>query len=84
MPKEESLTVGQWCVRWFSDNRGKWNGNTEGGYRNLIYNHILPTIGNIIRPDRTSGYRFLWCPAESGPQRQKCLVHPSTPAEVHG
>ncbi len=24
---------------------GKWNPNTEGGYRNLIYNHIIPGIG---------------------------------------
>ncbi len=47
MQKEETLTVGQRCVRWFSDNRGKWNGNTEGGYRNLIYRHILPAVGNI-------------------------------------
>ncbi len=53
MQKEETLTVGQWCVRWFSDNRGKWNGNTKGGYRNLIYHHILPAIGSIVLPNLT-------------------------------
>ena len=53
MQKEENLTVGQWCSQWFSDNHGKWNGNTEGGYRNLIYRHILPTVGNIKLSDLT-------------------------------
>lgn len=42
MQKENKLTVGQWCDYWFTANRRKWNGNTEGGYRNLIYSHILP------------------------------------------
>ena len=41
MQKENTMTVGQWCGQWFIDNRPKWNGNTEGGYRNLIYGHIL-------------------------------------------
>ena len=41
MQKENTLTVEQWCGQWFIDNRPKWNGNTEGGYRNLIYGHIL-------------------------------------------
>ena len=53
MQKEETLTVGQWCCQWFSDNRGKWSGNTEGGYRNLIYHHIVPAIGNIKLTDLT-------------------------------
>ena len=33
MQKENTLTVGQWCGQWFTANRHKWNGNTEGGYR---------------------------------------------------
>ena len=41
MQKENNLTVGQWSVHWFTTNRQKWNGNTEGGYRNLIYSHII-------------------------------------------
>lgn len=53
MQKEETLTVGQWCCQWFSDIRGKWNSNTEGGYRNLIYRHIIPAIGNIKLTDLT-------------------------------
>ena len=34
MQRENKLTVGQWCDYWFTANRRKWNGNTEGGYRN--------------------------------------------------
>ena len=45
MQKETNLTVGWWCDRWFCENRGRWNGSTVGGYRNLIYRHILPGIG---------------------------------------
>lgn len=47
MQKENKITVGQWCDRWFQTNRSKWNGNTEGGYRNLIYSHILPGVGSV-------------------------------------
>ncbi len=47
MQKEKDLTVGQWCDYWFQTNRIKWNGNTEGGYRNLIYSHILPGVGSV-------------------------------------
>ena len=53
MQKENTLTVEQWCGRWFTANRHKWNGNTEGGYRNLIYGHILPNIGNVALSDLT-------------------------------
>ena len=42
MQKENELTVGQWCDQWFTTHHYKWNGNTEGGYRNLIYSHIIP------------------------------------------
>ena len=47
MQKENSCTVGQWCDRWFCENQGRWSGSTVGGYRNLIYRHILPGIGYI-------------------------------------
>ena len=53
MQKENTMTVGQWCGRWFTANRHKWNGNTEGGYRNLIYGHILPSIGSVALSDLT-------------------------------
>ena len=53
MQKENNLTVGQWCDQWFINNRSKWNSNTEGGYRNLIYSHILPGIGSVALPDLT-------------------------------
>ena len=76
MQKENNLTVGQWCDRWFTSNRHKWNGNTEGGYRNLIYSHILPSIGSVALSDLTKqtitgfyndlrnqglGARSVWC-----------------------
>ena len=76
MQKENNLSVGQWCDQWFTRNRHKWNGNTEGGYRNLIYSHILPGIGNMVLSDLTEqavtdfydvlrnqglGARSIWC-----------------------
>lgn len=48
MQKENNLTAGQWCDHWFTANRHKWNSNTEGGYRNLIYSHIIPSIGGVV------------------------------------
>ena len=47
MQKGNSYTVGQWCDRWFREYQSRWSGSTVGGYRNLIYRHILPGIGNI-------------------------------------
>ena len=47
MQKGNSCTVGQWCNRWFCENQSRWSGSTVGGYRNLIYHHILPGIGSI-------------------------------------
>ena len=76
MQKEINLTVGQWCGQWFTTNRHKWNGNTEGGYRNLIYGHIRPNIGSVALSDLTEqsvtdfydvlrsqglGARSIWC-----------------------
>ena len=53
MQKENNLTAGQWCDHWFTANRHKWNSNTEGGYRNLIYSHIIPSIGSVVLSDLT-------------------------------
>ena len=53
MRKANTMTVGQWCGQWFIANRPKWNGNTEGGYRNLIYGHIIPSIGSVALSDLT-------------------------------
>ena len=47
MQNENNYTVGQWCDRWFYENQGRWSGSTVGGYRNLIYRHILPEVGAI-------------------------------------
>ena len=76
MQKESNLTVGQWCDRWFCENQGRWSSSTVGGYRNLIYRHILPGIGSIplaelsentvtgfydsLRSQRLSA-RSVWC-----------------------
>lgn len=51
--QKDNMTVGQWCGQWFTANRHKWNGNTEGGYRNLLYSHILPGIGSVALSDLT-------------------------------
>ncbi len=53
MQNENSYTVGQWCACWFHDNQSGWNSNTVGGYRNLIYHHILPGIGGISLTELT-------------------------------
>ena len=47
MYSQNNLTVGQWCDRWFRENRSRWSVRTVGGYRNLIDRHISPGIGNI-------------------------------------
>lgn len=76
MQKGNSCTVGQWCDRWFCENQSRWSGSTVGGYRNLIYRHILPGIGSIplaelsentvtgfydsLRSQRLSA-RSVWC-----------------------
>ena len=74
--QKDTMTVGQWCGQWFTANRCRWNSNTEGGYRNLIYSHILPGIGSVEISDLTEqavadfydslrsqglGNRSVWC-----------------------
>ena len=75
--QKDNMTVGQWCGQWFTANRHKWNGNTGGGYRNLIYSHIIPSIGSVALSDLTKqqtitdfydslrsqglGNRSVWC-----------------------
>ena len=54
MQKEIGITVGVWTDQWFTQRVGKWNPNTEGGYRNLIYNHIIPGVGRARMPDLTA------------------------------
>ena len=76
MQEETNLTVGQWCDQWFATHHYKWNGNTEGGYRNLIYSHIIPSIGGVVLSGLTKqtiinfydslrsqglGARSVWC-----------------------
>ena len=43
----QNITVGEWIDQWFTDRIGQWNASTEGGYRNLIYRHIIPDIGKM-------------------------------------
>ena len=45
MQTEKGMTVGVWVEQWFTQRVGKWSPNTEGGYRNLICNHIIPGVG---------------------------------------
>ncbi len=73
---ESMVTVGEWCGIWFRTNRHKWNHNTEGGYRNLIYNRIIPGLGDVrlgelsqeratqfyaTLSDQGFGSRTVWC-----------------------
>ena len=55
MQRETNLTVGRWCDRWFCENQSRWSGSTVGGYRNLIYRHILPEIGDIRLAELSEG-----------------------------
>lgn len=76
MYSQNNLTVGQWCDRWFRENRSRWSVRTVGGYRNLIDRHISPGIGNIplteLTQDTVTGFydslrsrglnaRSVWC-----------------------
>lgn len=54
MQREEGMTVGVWTEQWFTQRVSRWSPNTEGGYRNLIYNHIIPGVGRAGMPDLTA------------------------------
>lgn len=54
MQTEKGMTVGVWTEQWFTQRVGRWSPNTEDGYRNLIYNHIIPGIGRARMPDLTA------------------------------
>ncbi len=54
MQREKGMTVGVWAEQWFTQRVGKWSPNTEGGYRNLIYNHIIPGVGRARLTDLTA------------------------------
>lgn len=53
MRGEKDITVATWAEQWFTQRVGKWNLKTEGGYRNLIYNHIIPGVGRMGLGDLT-------------------------------
>ena len=100
MQKETDFTVGRWCNRWFCENRGRWSGSTVGGYRNLIYHHILPGIGGVPLAELTEGTvtsfydslrsqglsaRSVWCiHLLLRSHCQKRLVRPPASAALHG
>ena len=63
MQKETDFTVGRWCNRWFCENRGRWSGSTVGGYRNLIYRHILPGIEGVPLAELTEDTVICSCVA---------------------
>lgn len=47
MPEQE-MTLGEWAAEWFRTHaEGKLASNTEDGYRNLIFNHIIPKLGGV-------------------------------------
>ena len=86
MRKETNLTVGRWWRPLVLRESGRWSGSTVGGYRNLIYRHILPGIGGIplaeLSEDTvTSFYDSL---RSQGLSARSVLVHSSAPAALHG
>lgn len=54
MQQEKGITVGEWTEQWFTRRVETWNPNTENGYRNLIYKHIIPGIGKAKLTDLTT------------------------------
>ena len=58
MQKGNGCTVGRWCYRWFCENQSRWSDSTVGGYRNLIYRHILPEIGSIPLADSKGWFGY--------------------------
>lgn len=48
MAKSEMI-LEEWAANWFHTHaEGKLASNTEGGYRNLIFNHIVPKMGSVV------------------------------------
>ena len=46
------ITLEKWAAEWFRVHvEGSLAPNTEGGYRNLIFNHILPRLGRMALTD---------------------------------
>ena len=46
------ITLEEWAAEWFRVHvEGKLTPNTEGGYRNLIFNHIVPKLGGAAITD---------------------------------
>ncbi|SBW06114.1 Integrase family protein [uncultured Eubacteriales bacterium] len=54
MQKEKGMTVGGWTEQWFIQRVGQWNLHTESGYRNLIFNHIIPGVGRAQLTELTT------------------------------
>lgn len=49
---ERKVILGEWAAEWFRTHaEGKLAPNTEGGYRNLIFNHIVPKLGGVVLTD---------------------------------
>ncbi len=46
---KQAITLGEWAAEWFRTHvEGKLSPNTEGGYRNLIFNHIYFFIDDPV------------------------------------
>lgn len=49
---EQEIMLGEWAAEWFRvHGSGKLAPNTKGGYRNLIFNHIVPKLGGAALTD---------------------------------
>ena len=60
------ITLEEWTAEWFRVHvEGSLAPNTEGGYRNLIFNHIVPRLGGAVLIDLSesgSGHFTESCP----------------------
>lgn len=49
---EQKTILGEWAAEWFRTHaEEKLAPNTEGGYRNLVFNHIVPKLGVVVFTD---------------------------------
>lgn len=45
---EPEMILGEWAADWFHTHvEGKLAPNTVSGYRNLIFNHVVPKLGDV-------------------------------------
>lgn len=44
---DKGLTVGKWADKWFLTNKANEHSKTKEMYQNIVYKHIIPSLGDI-------------------------------------